>query len=109
MQNFLVATLSGTQNNAKLIQQIKSISAVQLNKFYLDNKPDIEIHTIQQINQVLNIDSTMPIPSTQNIVSLATQNPISKLTIERNRSFTSDNAVQVCFSQKKIVTCHANS
>ena len=64
-EKFLVAALSRLQTDAKLIQQAKHISAVQLNTFYLDNKPDQQIHTIKQLNQVLNTDSKTSVPLIQ--------------------------------------------
>ena len=47
-EEFLVATLSCTQADAKLFQQV--ISAVQLNKFYFDYKTEIQTPKIKQCN-----------------------------------------------------------
>ena len=77
-EKFLVATLSRIQTDAKLNQQVKHISAVQLKTFYLDNTPDQQIHTIKQLNQVLKNDSKISVPLTQNILSLATKSSTSK-------------------------------
>ena len=43
---FLVATLSRIQADAKLIHQEKNISAVKLNKFYSHNKTGTQMPTI---------------------------------------------------------------
>ena len=45
-QDFLVATLSPIQADAKLFQQEKNFSAVQLNKFYLDIKTEMQTPNI---------------------------------------------------------------
>ena len=50
-EEFLVATLSRIQTDAKLLQQDKHVSAVTLDNFYHDNKPVIQTSSTQQTNQ----------------------------------------------------------
>ena len=68
---FLVATLSRIQADAKLFQQEKHISAVKLNKSYLETKTDIQTPSIPQTNQVLNINTGKPKSSIQNTMLFA--------------------------------------
>ena len=56
-EEFLVATLSRIQADAKLLRQEKNISTVKLKKFYLDTKSDIQRSSTQHTNQLLNINS----------------------------------------------------
>ena len=76
-EEFLVATLSSIQADAKLLQHEKHISAVKLMKFYLDTKTDIQTPSIQQTNQLLNINTVKPKSLTQNIMLFAPQSPSS--------------------------------
>ena len=73
----------------------------QSNNIHLENKPDQQIHTIKQLNQGLNKDSTTPVPLTRKIMILDAQNSNSKLSSMHNHNFISDNAVQVRFPQNK--------
>ena len=60
----------------------KPISAFHLNKFYLANKLDTQIHTTKQRNNndyVLKIDSATQENLSQNLLPLAKQNTRSKL------------------------------
>ena len=102
-RTFLVVTFSCNQiqADAKLIQQEKKASTVQLNKFYLYNKAEIQTPNIQQTNQIFNINSATPICSTQNIMLSVTRNSNSQLTSKLNHNFISDNTVQVHFDQSK--------
>ena len=56
-EEFLVATLSLILTDAKILQQEKHISALTLNHFYHDNKPDLQTSSTQHTKQVLNINS----------------------------------------------------
>ena len=106
-QEFLVATLSQIQRDANLIQKVKPISAVHLNKFCLANKLSTQIPTTKQLNnndQVFNIDSATPVHLPQNILPLAGQNTIPKLTSIINHNLITDHALQV--SSKSINTRH---
>ena len=98
-EEFLVATLSRIQTDAKLLHQEKHISAVKLNEFFLDNNSVIQTSSAQHTNQVLNINSAKPKLITKDIMSLAPQSPISDLTIKRNHSFISDHATRVRLTQ----------
>ena len=49
-KEFSVATLSLIQADAKLLRQEKNISAVKLNKYYLDTKSDIQTSSTQHTN-----------------------------------------------------------
>ena len=96
---FLVAKFFLIQADANLLQQEKHISAVKLTKFYLDTKTDIETPSIQQINQVLNINTVKPKPLTQNIMLFAPQSPSSDLPLKHHHNFISDSAMRVRLTQ----------
>ena len=59
-EEFLVASLSRIQADAKLIQQEKNISALRLNIIHLENKTEIQTPNIQQTKQILNKNSAIP-------------------------------------------------
>ena len=108
-EEFLVATLSRLQTDAKLLQQEKHISAVTLNKYYHDNKPIIQISSTQYTNQILNIISIKPKLLIKDTTSLAPPNLSSDLPIKRNHNFISDPATRVHLTQNKLTFAQRKS
>ena len=93
---FLVVTLSRIHTDAQLLQQEKHISAaVTLNKFYYDNKPDLQTSSTQHTKQVLNINLVKPKLLIKDNMSLAPQSPSSNLTLKPNHNFIGDSATRV--------------
>ena len=104
-EKFFVATWSRIQADAKLLQQEKHISAVKIDKFYLDTKTDIETPSIQQIHQVLKINTVKPKSLTQNFMLFAPQSPSSDLPLKHNHNFIIDKAIRVrCTQINSILT-----
>ena len=93
-EEFLVATLSSKNSDAKLLQQKHNISAHKLTKLYHDNESEIQNST-KHTEQVLNIDYAKPKSQTKVNKPLALQNQSLNLFLNRNFNFHSDPAKRV--------------
>ena len=77
-----------------MLQQEKNVSAITLNKFYHDNKSDVQTSSTQH-KQVLNINFAKPKLLITDNISPALQNSSSKLHLKRITNFVSDPATRV--------------
>ena len=92
---FIVATLSRIQTDAKLLQKEKHISVVTPYDFYHDNKPVIQTSSTTHTNEVLNINSVKPKLLKKDTMSHAPPSLSPDLPIKTNHKIISDPATRV--------------